>query len=534
MRRISVRSATALGALGIAVSLAVVAAAAAKPFEQASPQIKKGGTLTIGLAEDPDVLDPTLARTFVGRIVFAHMCEKLYDLNAKLRIVPQLAASLPTFSADKRSVTIRLRRGIRFNDGSAFNAAAVKKSLDRHRTMARSTRASELSPVTSVDVTGPYTVVLRLDSRYSPITAQLADRAGMIMSPAQIDKLGDRFGSDPVCVGPFVFKDRAAGDHITLTRSSVYYGRAKVRLDQIVFRIITDPSARTQNLRAGDIQVEDRIQSQDIPVVSRDKRLRLIKATSIGYQGITINIGNKNGIARRPFENVGTAIARAAALRRAFSLALDRSVINRVVFGGTVQPDCFPFAPSTPWYAAAKGIPCYKTAQVKAAQRLFNGTSAAKPTTVRMMIGTDPVAARLGQTIQAMVSRIGFRVELDPTEFVTALARNDAGNYQTFAVGWSGRIDPDGNLYQFVHSKGSQNTSGYANSHVDLTLDNARKAATTEARLTNYRAALRDIARDMPIIYLYHAVTRDGVSQRVGGVQLFGDGLIRAGFAYYK
>src|SRR5438552_19091539 len=79
-----------------AIALAAVAAAAT-----AAPPLKTGGTLTIGLAEDPDALDPTLARTFVGRIVFAHMCEKLYDLSSKLQIVPQLATSLPTISADK-------------------------------------------------------------------------------------------------------------------------------------------------------------------------------------------------------------------------------------------------------------------------------------------------------------------------------------------------------------------------------------------------------------------------------------------------
>ena len=97
----------------------------------------------IGLAEDPDALDPTTARTFVGRIVFAHMCEKLYDLNAKLQIMPQLAAALPQVSADKLTYTIRIRSGIKFNDGTALNAQAVKTSIDRHRTLkARLARAS--------------------------------------------------------------------------------------------------------------------------------------------------------------------------------------------------------------------------------------------------------------------------------------------------------------------------------------------------------------------------------------------------------
>src|SRR5919112_1220742 len=213
----TIRAPTAL--LGGAKLLArtVVAGAATQTRGPAGPSARSGGTVTIALDADPDVLDPTLARTFVGRMVFAHICEKLYDLNAKLQIVPQLAAALPKFSADKQTVTIRLRRGIKFNDGTAFNAAA-KTSLDRHKTLPRSTRASELGPVTSVATSGQYAIVLHLDSRYSPITAQLADRAGMIMSPKQLDELGDRFGTNPVCVGPFMFKERVAGDHITLVK----------------------------------------------------------------------------------------------------------------------------------------------------------------------------------------------------------------------------------------------------------------------------------------------------------------------------
>src|SRR3954470_10556883 len=178
----------------------------------------------------------------------------------------------------------------------------------------------------------------------------------MIMSPKALDALGDKFATNPVCVGPFMFKDRQAGDHITLTKSPYYYGKNKVHLNQLTFRIITDPSARSQNLRSHDVDVEDRIPSTELRGIARDKSLRVIKATSIGYQGITLNIGNKNGLGKA-YENVGTAIARSADLRRAFELALDRKVINRVVFGGTTQPDCFPWAAASPWYAAVKGLP---------------------------------------------------------------------------------------------------------------------------------------------------------------------------------
>src|SRR5439155_11617365 len=125
-------------------------------------------------------------------------------------------------------------------------------------------------------------------------------------------------------------------------------------------------------------------------------------SVSIGYQGITVNIGNSKGLGKLPYTNTGTAIAKSADLRTAFELALDRKVINKVVFGGTVNPDCFPVAPGTPWYAAVKGIPCNMTANVKAAKAAFARSGVSPGVTVHLMLGTDPVAARLGQVIQSM------------------------------------------------------------------------------------------------------------------------------------
>src|SRR6184192_186019 len=92
-------------------------------------------TLVVALNQDPDILDPTLARTYVGRIVFSHICEKLYEIDEGLHIAPQLAAALPVMADAGRTVTIKLRAGVKFNDGTPMDADAVKFSLDRHRTL---------------------------------------------------------------------------------------------------------------------------------------------------------------------------------------------------------------------------------------------------------------------------------------------------------------------------------------------------------------------------------------------------------------
>src|SRR6266851_4536955 len=138
--------------------------------------------LRIGLAEDPDVLDPTLARTYVGRIVFASLCDKLFDIDAKLNIVPQLALSHET-SADGKTVTIKLRPTVKFHDGEPLDAEAAKFSLERHLTLKGSFRKPDLGSVDKVEIVDPMTIRLVLKEPFSPLLAQLTDRAGMMVSP---------------------------------------------------------------------------------------------------------------------------------------------------------------------------------------------------------------------------------------------------------------------------------------------------------------------------------------------------------------
>ncbi|HYC14287.1 MAG TPA: ABC transporter substrate-binding protein, partial [Stellaceae bacterium] len=136
--------------------IVLIAAAALAALASVPAQAQ---TLRFGLAEDPDVLDPTLARTFVGRIVFAALCDKLFDIDENLNIVPQLATSYQ-WSADNKALTIKLRQGVTFHDGEKFDAAAAKYNIERHKNMQGSNRRGELAPVASVDVVDEFTVRL--------------------------------------------------------------------------------------------------------------------------------------------------------------------------------------------------------------------------------------------------------------------------------------------------------------------------------------------------------------------------------------
>ena len=239
--------------------------------------------LRIGLAEDPDVLDPTLARTYVGRIVFASICDKLFDIDEKLNIVPQLALSHET-SADGKEVTIKLRPGVKFHDGEPFDAEAAKYSLDRHLTMKGSFRKPELGSVDKVEVVDPLTIKLLLKAPFSPLLAQLTDRAGMMVSPKAAEAAGDKFGLQAGLRRSLqVRRARPAGPHRGReVRRLLEQGQCLHRQDHL-------PADRRRHGAAGQppsggLDLIERVLATDIKTVRDNPKLKLSKAVSLGYQ----------------------------------------------------------------------------------------------------------------------------------------------------------------------------------------------------------------------------------------------------------
>ena len=285
--------------------------------------------LRIGLAEDPDVLDPTLARTYVGRIVFASICDKLFDIDEKLNIVPQLALSHET-SADGKAVTIKLRPGVKFHDGEPFNAEAAKYSLDRHLTMKGSFRKPEIGSVDKVEIVDPMTIKLVLKEPFSPLLAQLTDRAGMMVSPKAAEAAGDKFGLKPVCAGPYKFVERVQQDRIVVEKFADYWDKDHVFIDKITYLPIVDGTVRLANLRSGGLDLIERVLATDIKTVRDNPKLKLSKAVQLGYVGITMNLANG--------PKADNPLGKDARVRRAFELSLDRDAINQVVFNGEFVP----------------------------------------------------------------------------------------------------------------------------------------------------------------------------------------------------
>ena len=471
--------------------------------------------LRVGLAEDPDVLDPTLARTFVGRVVFAALCDKLLDIDEKLTIVPQLAQSWE-WSADSKVLTMKLRPGVSFHDGEKLDAAAVKFNLERHKTMAGSNRRGELAPLASVDVVDALTVKLNLSAPFSPLLAALADRAGMMVSPKAALAAGDKFGSRPVCSGPFKFVERVAQDRIVFERFDGYWNKAAIAFDKITYTPVVDATVRLANLKSGQFDFIERVAASDIEKLMKDTRFKVSRITEIGYQGITINIGKSDKAKANP-------LGRDARVREAFELSLDRQGLAQVVMDNEATVGNQWVAPNNPYYA--KNMPIPKRDVAKARQ-LLREAGVINPS-FTLVTPTTSDAQRLALVVQAMSRDAGFDVKIQATEFATSLNMADKGDYEAYVLAWSGRADPDGNAFSFHGCKQPLNYAGYCNAETDALLNQSRTLRDPADRKKVYEQIAAKVLKERPIVYLYHRNWLWAYNAKLAGVRNVPDGLLR-------
>jgi peptide/nickel transport system substrate-binding protein len=479
--------------------------------------------LVVGLNQDPDLLDPTLARTYVGRIVFSHICEKLYEIDEKLQIQPQLAADMPQYADGGRTMTIKLRSGVKFNDGTPMTAEAVRFSLDRHMTLKGSNRRSELGSVEKVEVVDPATIRLRLKAPAAQLLAQLTDRAGMPVSPAAVQKLGDNFGTAPVCVGPWQFVERVAQDRIVVEKSKHYFDQNAAKFERVIFRIIADDNVRLANLRSGDIDITHQVTPTDAVALKREARFEIPSVTGIGYNSVTINLRNKTGKTNPPGD-LGTPLANDPRVREAFELSIDREALVQVVYDGQYTPGCTPIAPISPFFDKSRKCPARDVARAK---KLLADAGHPNGYSFELVVVNNPQQRRVGEVIQQMAKEAGFTITLRPQEFASALNDGDAGKHQAFLIGWSGRVDPDGNVHQNQTCKGPLNATLACDERIDALLDKAREVSDVNQRRGMYREAIDLIAARRNIIYLYHPHYIAAHAKNLKGYKAVPDGLVR-------
>ena len=471
--------------------------------------------LRIGLGDDGDVLDPTLSRFYTTRIMFASICDKLFDFDEKTNIIPQLALGHET-SADGKTVTIKLRPGVKFHDGEIFDAAAAKYSLDRHLNMKGSFRRAELSSIDSVDVVDPQTIKLNLKAPFSPLLAQLTDRAGMMVSPKAAEAAGDKFGLHPVCAGPYKFVERVAQDRIVVEKFADYWDKDHIFIDKITYLPIVDSTVRLANLRSGSLDLIERVLATDIKAVRDDPKLKLSKSVSLGWFGLLIN--QNNG------PKADNPLGKDARVRRAFDLSIDREAINQVVFNGEFVPGNQWVNPESPYYQEKYPVPKRDIAKAKA---LMAEAGVKTPLAIDFMVVNSPEQRSVAEVVQSMAAEAGFDLKIRVVEAATGQKEAEDGAFQIYMNLWSGRIDPDGNSVIYQSCSGPMNLGKYCDKEVDALHEQARASTDLAVRKAAYEKLTAKFLTDGWIIYLYHPQYLIAQTVRLEGFKPMPDGLIR-------
>ncbi len=478
---------------------------------------RRGGTLRAGLEADPPNLDPHRSTAAVDRQVFQSLYDKLVDTDENLAIVPMLATSW-SVSPDGKTMTFKLRQGVKFQDGTPFNAEAVKYNFDRMRDPKfPSARRSELGPIANVVAPDPSTVQIVLEKPYSPLLYVLTDRAGMMVSPAAAQKEGVNFALHPVGAGPFSFVEKIPQDHVTLQRNPDYWNKGQPYLDRVIFRPFPDDNARVANVKSGDVDIVNIVPLPQVKQLTQEAaqpsaRFRLLEHGAFQWQGIWLNV------TKPPFDN--------KLLRQAVNATIDRNAIANAVLQGAVYPAYSFFPNGTPAYDPTWKIPPRNIALAR--EKL---QAAGRPTGFEFTLLIVPRQEQqaVAQAVQSMAAEVGIQVRIQLIEFGQMLEEVDNLRHQAALLGWSGRPDPDFDIYPHITQSGigSFNEAGYSNPRVQELLDAARLLSDMNQRRRAYSEVTRILADDMPYVWLYFPKEYKLVSTKVHGFVQVPDGMMR-------
>ncbi len=472
----------------------------------------RGGVMIIGHGTDAVILESALATDAPTFTILEHLVETLFELTAEGKVRPRLALS-QTVSPDGKTWTFRLRTGVRFHDGTPFDAEAAKFNLDRVLDPAtRSPWRFLISRITSVTAVDPSTLRVVTDAPFAPLLAHLTHGGMGMQSPTAIRRLGADYARQPVGTGVFKFKEWIRGDRVTVTRNDDFWGD-KAFLDEVQFRVIPDDGARLAALEAGSIHVAVRVPPREIERLKTASGLSVEISTSLRTIFVAFNV------TRPPFTD--------RRLRQALNYAVNKRAIVASALAGTARVSDAPIAPNVEGYSP---VPGYEWNLERAEQLLAEaGYSRARP--LRAVFhhpsGRYIRDAEIAAGIQGLARRVGIELELRTLEFgayIALTARPQAQNdIQMYMLGW-GTVtgDADYGLYALFHSSqwppAGFNRGFYKNDRVDALLDRGRVTIDQSERDKIYAEAMRIITDDAAWLFLHSESQVTGVRSAAQGV----------------
>jgi len=478
---------------------------------------KYNGKIGVGLDSDVVTLDPLKSSAFVDRQVMLNLYDTLVRLDEHNNIVPDLATSW-SYTSPTELVFI-LRTDVQFQDGTPFNADAVVFNINRILSAPSSPRFSEISSVQSVVAVDSSHVRFELKKPFSPLLATLTDRSGMMLSPAVVQKLGDNLGNGPVNAGsgPFMFSEWVKGGHLTIVRNPHYWmkdaqGNALPYLQSIRYVPITNESVMFSNLETGTINVAEILGPNDVASARSNPSLIYKQAPGLSFFGIMLNTK------AAPFDNVH--------IRRAIEWGVNRQEIVHSVLKDIGVVAQGPLSPAS--WAYSSSIAPYTYNITNAKSELAQGGKPGGITFTLLIPSGSPVNTQLAEFVQSELQPAGITVNIKQETFATLLSDTDPSthNFQAALLGWSGRPDPDGNMFSWFHTGGGFNSMLYSNPQVDSLLEMARTATDQAQRITEYQQAEQLILNDASYVFLYHGVNFQATTKNIQNFTLLPTGIL--------
>jgi peptide/nickel transport system substrate-binding protein len=475
--------------------------AAAWPTASHAAEPRHGGTLNVGFDDDAKTLNPALSIQLSERQVLYLIYDTLLAIDVDFSLKPGLARAWHAEN-DGRRYVFELQDGVRFHDGTVFDAEAVKWNIE-HRldpSVGSPQRAQLQSVIQSVEVINPGVVAFNLTAPHPALLADLTERPGFMISPAASAKFGADLGRNPVGSGPFKFAAWDQGSSIRLERNATYWRSGLPYLDAVMFRDIPNHVIGLQRLLVGEVDCVTSLSPDDLRQVEGNDGIEIEQARVGRWYSLQYQVD------KPPFDNLD--------LRRAIACALDRKRINQVVMRGRATIANGPTPPGLWWSSPDQVVYDYDPDKARA---LLKQANIAAGTTLLLAASSELLLRRIDQLVAEQLEAVGLKVELQPVSQAESYARVVQRAINFTPISWTQRSDPDGLLYILFATKGFANTTGYRNPEVDRRLDAARQIVDQDRRKVLYGEVKTLIMQDLPYIPLFFAAEYAAVSKRIHG-----------------
>jgi 4-phytase/acid phosphatase/peptide/nickel transport system substrate-binding protein len=444
---------------------------------------KQGGSITVGLELDIAGFDPLKVGVFdtASFTAAAAIFDTLTGLDDKGEVKPKLALSW-THSDDFKTWTFKLRPGVKFHDGTPFNAEAYKANFDRQKDPANKCRcAFYIASIHDVQAPDDLTVVYNLTdpSVNLPAVLTIQSTNNVVQSPTAWKTKGDDYNRNPVGTGPYVLKSWTAGDRLVLEKNPDYWDKGHPYLDRIVLKPLPDAQSRFASLQSGeaDIVWDDEADADNIQKAEKDSKLKVHTYAGSGASVYAFN----TKVA--PFDDVR--------VRQALVMAIDRKKMSQAITNGLSRPATNPYGDGSWVKCKDDGALPNDIEKAKALIKDYG-----KPVDFKMIVSATPRGRTVGQVLQQFWKQVGANMEIEQIDQATIVPRAFMRQFQLTPWRIVDLADPDPQMYANFHTGSPVALANYSNPELDHLLEHARVTADTEKRIVDYCAAGRLINQE--------------------------------------